>query len=109
MRPLRITSVLTGAAVTGALLLASCNAEPERSADDTRDAGGEVLEGTIRDEMIQFDQLRSQGVPAEVEAGDGAEDGAGDGTADGSSDDAAPPSDPEAAEEPAQAEPADAG
>lgn len=105
MRPLRITSVLTGAAVTGALLLASCNAEPERSADDTRDAGGEVLEGTISDEMIQFDQLRSQGVPAEIEA----EDGAGDGTADGSSDDAAPASDPEAAEEPAQAEPADAG
>lgn len=105
MRPLRITSVLTGAAVTGALLLASCNAEPERSADDTRDAGGEVLKGTISDEMIQFDQLRSQGVPAEIEA----EDGAGDGTADGSSDDAAPPSDPEAAEEPAQAEPADAG
>ncbi|QNE05481.1 hypothetical protein [Croceicoccus marinus] len=108
---MRITPVLTGAAVTGALLLASCNAEPERSADDTRDAGGEVLQGTISDEMIQFDQLRSQGVPAEVEAGDGAEDGAqdgtgdgtGDGTADGGSDDAAPASDPEAAEEPADA------
>ncbi|WP_157668241.1 hypothetical protein [Croceicoccus marinus] len=106
---MRITPVLTGAAVTGALLLASCNAEPERSADDTRDAGGEVLQGTISDEMIQFDQLRSQGVPAEVEAGDGAQNGATDGTADGGSDDAAPASDREAAEEPAQAEPADAG
>ena len=70
MKPLRITPVLTGAALSGALLLAACNAEPERSAKDTRDAGGEVLEGTISDDMIHFDQLRSQGASAEVEAGE---------------------------------------
>ncbi len=76
MKPLRITPVLTGAALTGALLLAACNTEPERSANDTRDAGGEVLEGTISDDMIHYDQLRSQGVPAEVEDTDGTTDGA---------------------------------
>ena len=96
MRPLRITPVLTGVAAIGTLLLAACNAEPERSADDTRDARGEVLEGTISDEMIQFDQLRSQGVPAEVEAEDGAD----------VADAAAPTGDAEPAEEPAQTEPA---
>lgn len=74
MKLMRITLALVGAA-----LLASCKSEPERSANDTRDAGGEVLEGTISDEMIQLDQLRSQGDPAEVEGGDGtgAETGTG--------------------------------
>ena len=76
MKPLRITPVLTGAVLTGALLLAACNGEPERSANDTRDAGGEVLEGTISDDMIHYDQLRSQGIPAEVEGTDGADAGA---------------------------------
>lgn len=88
MKLMRITLALTGAA-----LLASCNSEPERSANDTRDAGGEVLEGTISDEMIQLDQLRSQGDPAEVEGGDGAGGETGNGAeaaepADTGSDDA---------------------
>ncbi len=97
MKPLQITPVLTGAALAAALLLAACNAEPERSANDTRDAGGEVLEGTISDDMIHFDQLRSQGVPAEVEGSGGAE-------GDTSQPAAQSPEEAEAAEEPAAPE-----
>ncbi|MAF29108.1 MAG: hypothetical protein CL820_04700 [Croceicoccus sp.] len=100
MKLMRITLALVGAA-----LLASCSSEPERSANDTRDAGGEVLEGTITDEMIQLDQLRSQGDPAEVEAEDAA--GGDAGTSAGT--DAAEPAggDGEAAP-PAEAEPEEA-
>lgn len=100
MKLIRITLALVGAA-----LLASCSSEPERSANDTRDAGGEVLEGTISDEMIQLDQLRSQGDPAEVEGGDGAvaETGTSADT------DAAEPADDDAeAAPPAEAEPEEA-
>ncbi len=54
-------------ALTCAALLAACESEPERAANDSRDAGGEVLEGTISDEMIQLDRLQSQGDPEEPE------------------------------------------
>ncbi len=62
--------------LTCAALLAACESEPERAANDSRDAGGEVLEGTISDEMIQLDRLQSQGDPEEPEDGAGPEDGA---------------------------------
>lgn len=53
------------AALIGATLLSACGSEPERTADDDRDAAGEVMKGTISDAMIPLDQLRSQGDPAE--------------------------------------------
>lgn len=99
MKLIRITLALVGAA-----LLASCSSEPERSANDTRDAGGEVLEGTISDEMIQLDQLRSQGDPPEVEG-----DGAVAETGTSADTDAAEPADDDAeVAPPAEAEPEEA-
>lgn len=100
MNSTRITLALVAAA-----LLASCQNEPERSENDTRDAGGEVLEGTISDEMIQLDQLRSQGDPAEVEV----EDAAGGDAGTGAGTDAAEPADDDAEAAPvAEAEPEEA-
>ena len=98
MKLMRITLALVGAA-----LLASCSSEPERSANDTRDAGGEVLEGTISDEMIQLDQLRSQGDPAEIEDADGTGGDSGSGTGSGSGEDASEPADGDGESAPAAA------
>ena len=60
--------------------LPSCGDEPEDAAADSgRSAAGEVLEGSISDEMLPYDRLRSQPPLAEVvenDAGD-AEDGRG--------------------------------
>jgi len=88
-------------ALTCAALLAACESEPERAANDSRDAGGEVLEGTISDEMIHLDRLQSQGDPEEPEDGaEGSEatepadgdvnDGDGDGAASAVPDEAGP-------------------
>jgi len=48
-----------------ALVLASACGEdaPERSADDGREATGEVLGGSISDDMLPLDQLQSQSPP----------------------------------------------
>lgn len=73
-----------------ALLLTACSDEPEVSADDDgRSASGEVLEGTISDDMLALDAVRSQ--PPLLEAVEGA---AGEGGA-------TTPADEEPAEEPA--------
>lgn len=59
---------ITGLAVFGLLALASCSDEPavvEEQADDAQsEAAGEVLGGTISDDMLPLDQLRSQSPPA---------------------------------------------
>ncbi len=55
------------------LALSACEDEPEVSVeDDGREASGQVLEGSISDEMIPLDQVRSQAPLAEA---DGSEDG----------------------------------
>jgi hypothetical protein len=58
------------AAFSASLALAGCEGEPDR---DTRDdselggeAAGEVLGGTISDDMLPLEQLRSQSPPAEA-------------------------------------------
>ena len=48
-------------AASFALLLVACGGEKTNEAEDVRQAGGEVLEGSISDAMIPLDQLRSQG------------------------------------------------
>jgi len=64
--------------------LAACGDDAKTPADDNRQAGGEVLEGTISDAMIPLDTLRSQGkalektpvegnAPAASESSDAAE------------------------------------
>ena len=58
------------------LALSACEDEPEVSVeDDGREASGEVLEGSISDEMIPLDQVRSQAPLAEP---DESEDGEAD-------------------------------
>jgi|SRR5690606_8333542 hypothetical protein len=48
------------------VLLASCGGNAP--ADDERSASGEVLEGTISDEMLPLDRLRSEPPPANPRA-----------------------------------------
>lgn len=51
-----------------ALLLASCGSEDaERVDDGEAEASGEVLEGTISDEMLPLDEVRSQAPLAEAD------------------------------------------
>lgn len=55
------------------LVLSACEDEPEVSVeDDGREASGQVLEGSISDEMIPLDEVRSQAPLAEA---DESEDG----------------------------------
>ena len=56
------------------LLLSACEDEPEVSVeDDGREASGAVLEGSISDEMIPLDQVRSQAPLAEPDESEGNE------------------------------------
>ncbi len=56
------------------LLLSTCEDEPEVSVeDDGREASGAVLEGSISDEMIPLDQVRSQAPLAEPDESEGNE------------------------------------
>lgn len=58
------------------LALAACGSDGPSPDSDSRQAEGEVLEGSISDDMIPLDQLRSRGASADAE--DLAEDGATD-------------------------------
>ncbi|WP_340587272.1 hypothetical protein [Erythrobacter alti] len=54
-----------------ALLLAACGGEAATDTKDgTREASGEVLKGSISDDMLPLDQVRSQAPLAEPEAGE---------------------------------------
>lgn len=49
------------AGLAGVLLLSACGEEPASETEgDNREASGEVLEGTISDEMLPVDEVRSQ-------------------------------------------------
>lgn len=53
--------------------LSACGDDPAVDAEnDGREASGEVLEGTISDEMLPLDQVRSQAPLAEPEASEAA-------------------------------------
>ena len=68
-----IRPVLLIAAPLLVLSLSACGDDAEPTAeDDGREASGEVLEGTISDEMLPLDQVRSQ-PPLLEEAEDAAE------------------------------------
>lgn len=57
----------TAVAMPLLLALAACEDEPEVVVeDDGREASGEVLEGTISDDMLPLDQVRSQAPLAEA-------------------------------------------
>ena len=78
------------------LLLAACGGgDAEPVADDGQGARGEVLGGTISDDMIPLDQLTSHSPPqAEAAGGASADGGAGEDAAP----DAAPDTQPDEAE-----------
>ncbi|WP_144096654.1 hypothetical protein [Croceicoccus sediminis] len=69
-----------------ATALAACGSDSAAPVDDNREAGGEVLQGTITDDMIPLDQLKSRGQSADAEGdsegdgGDAADNGAGNET-----------------------------
>lgn len=65
------TLLIIGLAVS----LAGCGSDSAAPEGDNREAGGEVLEGSITDEMIPLDQLQSQGESAEPEGEDGEDNG----------------------------------
>ena len=102
--------------LNAALLVAACamltacdlfSDEPDESAIDESNVSGEVLEGTISDDMIPLDELRSTPPPADI-----VPSGSADASppADAASDDAA--EQPEEGESEAPAQPdaaADAG
>lgn len=57
------------------LALSACEDEPEVTVEnDGREATGEVLEGTISDEMLPIDEVRSQAPLAEEAAEDAPEE-----------------------------------
>ncbi|MWV27224.1 hypothetical protein [Aurantiacibacter rhizosphaerae] len=69
------------------LALSACGDDTEVAVDDDgREASGEVLDGTISDEMIPLDEMRSQAPLAE--AADGEENGEGGGEGSGETDNA---------------------
>ena len=71
-------ALLPAAALT--LMVAACGDDPAPVAEEgQREAGEEVLEGTISDDMLPLDQVRSQAPLAEPEA---EEDGDGGDTSD---------------------------
>ncbi len=83
------------------LLLAACGDDPEPVQEgDERSATGEVLEGTISDEMIATDKVRSQ--PPLLRTLPQSE-GAGDAETEGDDAEGEAPADGEAAESPAPA------
>ena len=54
MRRLKMTMV------AGTLALAACGGQTPERAEDAREAEGEVLGGSIGDDMLPLDQVRSQ-------------------------------------------------
>ena len=102
-------------------LLAACDGAQEEAVEEGADASGEVLEGSISDDMLPVDTLRSQpplmrqepagdDASSSGDAADGTDEGADEGAADGAEDagdggeaPAADPAEPASGEE----EPAD--
>ncbi len=65
------TRLILASAFPALLLLSACEDEPAVTVeDDGREASGEVLEGSISDEMIPLDQVRSQAPLLEAEEND---------------------------------------
>ncbi|GAA0284055.1 hypothetical protein GCM10009127_26870 [Alteraurantiacibacter aestuarii] len=88
------------------LLLAACSDDPDAVQEsDGREASGEVLEGSISDEMIPLDQLQSQAPHLQEVPASGAPTAAADeGDAEPSADDTGEAAEPEAAPAPPEPE-----
>ena len=87
--------LVTGLVIAGALALSACGDEAapgDQTVAQGGKAAGEVLGGTISDDMLPLDTLRSQAPPAEIAPEDGGtagDDTAGDDDAEAGSDDTA--------------------
>lgn len=77
--------------IAAAALLGACSDDPEPAAPvaDDASAAGNVLEGSISDDMIPLDQLKSQSPPAIIADADGEADEEGESDEDEESGDAA--------------------
>ncbi|WP_338241297.1 hypothetical protein [Aurantiacibacter hainanensis] len=84
IRPKTAAAILVASPLLLALSACGDDAEPTVE-NDGREASGEVLEGTISDEMLPLDQVRSQ-APLMEQAEDAAGSAPGDATADTSAD-----------------------
>lgn len=84
-------------------LLAACGDQTPERADDAREAEGEVLGGTISDEMLPLDQLRSQSPTLRDAPSTPVEDGQADAGDSADADDGAAPAQPAPASEEAPA------
>lgn len=85
-----VKRIVLAACLGPALLLGACGeeaAEPAPAATDDTSPEGDVLEGSISDEMTPLDELRSQAPPLDPE-GEDEGDESGDSDADESATDA---------------------
>lgn len=75
-------AALLPTAVAGALAVAACGDDAEEPTQaNGRSAAGEVLEGSVSDEMLPYDRLRSQPPLAEMVDGEVVERQEGEGAA----------------------------
>ncbi len=87
-----VMRVVMGSALAGALALSACGDEAapvDQTVAQGGKAAGEVLGGTISDDMLPLDTLRSQAPPAKIapeEGGTAGDDTAGDDGAEAGSD-----------------------
>jgi len=99
-------ALITPTAVLAAFALAGCGSSETGTKGPAQ--GNQVLEGSISDEMIAYDTLRSEPPPAQNIAAEGASEtlsaGAGSAAPNPAPADADPGSSPEAAADPAPAE-----
>lgn len=92
---------LTFAILPAALTLAACGGQTPERGDDEREAEGEVLGGTISDQMLPLDQLQSQSpVLRDRPSGGAGEDDAAEGEEENGEDGASAP--PDAPAEPSE-------
>ena len=106
-------SVRFTVAMALSLVLAGCGSSDDvETAEEGANAQGEILGGTISDEMVPLEEVRSASPPAKKEAGEGGGSSSGDSadSDDEGTDEAGPAEEPAAESEPAETEePAEEG
>ena len=100
-------SVRFTVAMALSLVLAGCgSSDGVETTEEGAKAQGEILGGTISDEMVPLEEVRSASPPAKKEAGEGGQSSSGDsaGSDDGGTNEAGPEEESAAESEPAETE-----